>query len=698
MEGNMSNLIKGMLNELLVNKGKEIDRAILENVDTVTTFDPRILQPNCLTSLFMLDVNKNPKEGFIRYCDDQENYSEKTVKTKVLADALELQHDFHDKGFKNRNAQNTKINKFIAAIASNQAGFKAKFGNTLFVNALKDVSKQAPDAHFAVQLLSAITRAKMQAKDGADFEKLAEIENACKPFVYLAIKENNPFKKQMDVQRALLGTFSGDQRYQAAEYFRCLSIHNIIKTKLANESQLSTNVSDPNANDSLFFIDLEGFQRALINPDDPEVKEDKQTVDANGFVMQGDEKITDIIKKCAIFDDKLQPTHNSKYIQKALMMINDKVNDFNDLSKKSQKSIQSKENFLQSAITFLILLDVEGVRDDFDFIGLTIANPVSDILSMMKGSKELDTLIMNGYRIANKIARAELGESLNDRYFKYITAGQTQADVTETITDSSNSTPTEVEESAVAENVSAEIAATDNNDADKKNGNGSRNKPPKVPSAGRAVVKKSTNKTKTNIEFYRSITKTLVATLSKAQAELKQLEEKQKAYDEAKAAGQKAKKLTKVQNEKLMVLKDKYTNAANLSAIIEDLKAMNSDMVFLADTMVKSLRKGEELSLDNIKQSMFLSEEQYQKNAERIDIYTEYFEFIKAFDNSRRVTMADIYSYRDAHKDSILSTVFSLLPAQRARQVVQTPVAQTAKPKDANEANEKHEDALEANN
>ena len=52
----MSKLIKGMINELLINKGKEIDKTILENIDTITTFDPRVLQANCLTSLFMLDV------------------------------------------------------------------------------------------------------------------------------------------------------------------------------------------------------------------------------------------------------------------------------------------------------------------------------------------------------------------------------------------------------------------------------------------------------------------------------------------------------------------------------------------------------------------------------------------------------------------------------------------------------------------
>lgn len=695
----MSNLIKGMLNELLVNKGKDIDKVILENVDTITTFDPRILQSNCLTSLFMLDVDKNPKEGFIRYCDDQEGYSDKNKRAKILTDALELQHDFHDKGFKSRNAENTTIDKFIAAIASDQAGFKAKYGNTLFVKALKDVSKQAPKAHFAVQLLSAITRAKLQAKDSADFEKLAEIENACKPFVYLALKENNPFKKQMDVQRALLDTFSGEQRYQAAEYFRCLSIHNIIKTKLANESQLSTNVSDPNDNNSLFYIDLEGFQRALINPDDSEVSTEGQTVNADGFVMQSGEKITDIIKKCAIIDDNLQPTRNSKYIQKVLMMINDKVNEFNGQTKRSKKSIQSKENFLQSAIAFLILLDVEGVRDDFDFIGVTIANPVSDILSMMKGSKELDTLIMNGYKIANRIARAELGESLNDRYFKYITAGEAQTEANTTTANAPSNTPAEVGDGAIDENIPAgTTTTTDNNDDDKKNGNGSRNKPPRRSSAGTSVVKKSTNKIKANVEFYRNITKALVAALSKAQAELKQLEEKKLAYDEAKAAGQKAKKLTKIQTEKLANLQERFGSADALSATIDDLKAMNSDMVFLADTMIKALRKGEELSLDNIKQSMFLSEEQYQKNAERIDSYTDYYKFIKAFDNSRKVTMADIYTYRDTHKDSTLSKFLVHLPAQRARQNV--PQAQAAQTQVTDEAGveEQHVDDPESHN
>lgn len=679
MEGIMSKLIKGMINELLINKGKEIDKTILENIDTITTFDPRVLQANCLTSLFMLDVDKNPKDGFIRYCDDQENYSDKNKRVAILADAVELKHDFDDKEFKKRNSDSTTIEKFIDAIESNQDGFKTKYGNTLFVKALKKVSKQAPNSHFAVQLLSAITSAKLQAQDAGDYEKLNEIENDCKPFVYQALKEKNPFKKQKDIQQAVLGTFNGEERYEASEYYRCLNIHNIIKTKLASENQLNTNVADTNANNSLFYIGLDGFQRVLINANDPDVA--GKTVASDGFTMQGDEKITDIVKKCALIDDNLQPTRNSKYIQKALLMINDKVNEFNGQTQRSKKSIQSKENFLQSAIAFLILLDVEEVRDDFDPIGIALANSISDILSMMKGSKELDTLIMNGYKIANRIARAELGQSLNERYFKQITAGETKAK-TENENPETQGEPAEAtddSEEKIEKQPETEDTIIVEDDSkgqdDTKQGSDSKASTRKVVGT---PVKKAASYVKTNIQFYKNITKSLVAALSKPQAELKKLEAKQKEYDDAKAAGQKAKKLTKAQADKLETLQLQYGSADALSSMIDELKAMNSDMSFLADTMVKAIKKDEELSLDKVKQSMFLSEEQYQKNVARIESYTEYYEFIKAFDNARKVTMADIYTYRDAHMGSTtFSKILAHLPAQKAKQVV--PQVQPAK-------------------
>ncbi len=645
----MSKLIKGMINELLVNKGKGIDDVILSNIDTVTTFDQRILQANCLTSLFMLDVNKNPRDGFIRYCDDQEGYSnKKSVRVaSILADAQAFKNNFDSKDFENRNAKKSSIVKFIDAIESDQAGFKEKYGNALFVKSLKEVARQVPDAHFAVQLLSALTRAKIKAKENDDFEKINEIENDCKPFVYLALKGSNPFKKQKDIQNAVLNTFKDEKRYEAAEYFRCLSINNIIKTKLASENQLNTNVEETNASNSLFYIGLDGFQLHLINSKDPNIK--TKTLHSDNFTVQTDEKITDIVKNCALINDELQPTHNSKYIQKALMMINDKVNEFNGQTQKIKKSIHNKENFLQSAIVFLILLDVEEVKDDYDPIGIALANPISDILSMMKGSKQLDSLIMNSYRIANKITRAELGQTIYDRYFKQLPGVETNKETT-------------TEEHNTTEVLTKKARGT----------------------VGTSVVKKPTNQVKANVLFYKKITKSLVAVLSKKQAELKKLEEKQQAYDEAKAAKQKAKKLSKAQAEKLAELQSRYGSADALSSMIDELKAMNSDMDFLADTMIKSIKKGEELSLDKVKQSMFLSEEQYQKNAERIESYTEYFEFIKAFDNARRVQMADIYAYRDSHKGTALYKLLIHLPEQRAKQLVRA-IAETEDEKTAEE-------------
>ena len=130
----MSKLINEMIKELLINKGENIDNVIFDNISTIRSFPPKITQANCLTSSFLLDVDKNPKDGFLKICDEQENYQDKGKKEVILKDAIDLFNDFNDKDFKKNHKQSSLLNKFIDAILSNKNQFASKFNNELFLS------------------------------------------------------------------------------------------------------------------------------------------------------------------------------------------------------------------------------------------------------------------------------------------------------------------------------------------------------------------------------------------------------------------------------------------------------------------------------------------------------------------------------------------------------------------------------------
>ena len=388
-----SKLIQGMIDNLLHDQGKGFDRTVIKNLQKSDTLNLRVIAPNCLTSLFLLDRGLSPIDSYVAIMDKQNGYSNSTVKEQALVDAKKL-------------GKKSQLPRFISAIENNEDGFGSKYGNELFVQALKHVENVIPNENFTVQLLSAISEAKMNAKDDADAKQLLKIEEQCKPIVYYTLNRAIcPFRTQKQIQDQVMKYFAtadnGKNLEKACDYFRCLGIANAILSKLSDTSVLNIDYNNTNKkNSSLSYVDVAGIQRFLINSSHPEAE---QT-----------EKITDIIKKCKLIDNG-EITGQSKYIQKALQRINKKVVANYD-------SHDDKTNFLQTALTFLILMDEEEIEDPYDMIGSSIANPVSDILTLMQDNQdELKQLIMNSYRVANSIVKSETGKSIHDRYFKEIT-------------------------------------------------------------------------------------------------------------------------------------------------------------------------------------------------------------------------------------------------------------------------------------
>ena len=642
----MSKLIKAMIKELLSNKGKEIDRTIMSNVETSYRFNPRLVQPNCLTSLFMLNVKRSPKLAFLKDLNEQEGYDNAQTRKTMLADAKALSDGFDDKTFQKAHKKSTTIESFIDAINDDKGGFKQKYGNELFIKALNDVKTKMPNENFTVQLLCALSQAKMEATSQEDILKLVDIEASCKPFVYADLSRSSEFKTQQELQDKVLGYF-GKRNLKALDYFRLLSIANIIKTKLANEVYFNTNVNEVDSDNSLLFIDAFGAQRYLINGNDNEPAVNERT------------KITDIVKNCYLYGTN-GASHNSKYIQKALLRINDEVNALNG----TEKSIQDKDNFLQTAIAFMLLFDAENVQDPYDFIGVSLANPVSDIIEIMnENHTDLEQIVKNAFNVANNIYRKERGKALSD-------ASQSQ-----------QAQPDQQSVQQPDQQTSQQPQPTVNSQDDKnkkKRTSRARNvqRQAQGQSAGTRrrtagnppvrITPATPDNTKKNIRFYQNITKSLVKVLSKDLNKFVALNEK------ITATG----KLTKKQQEEYDRLSEVYTSPSHIREMIDDIKVMHSDMEFLSSKMVSAIKKDQDLQLNDTDRSdMSLSEEQNEKNAERFEQYTAYYQFVKGFDNSRRLTMVDIARFMN-DPDSPLKKMKILrylpAPVQRQQQAQQS--------------------------
>ena len=655
-----SKLIQGMIDNLLHDQGKGFDRTVIKNLQKSDTLNLRVIAPNCLTSLFLLDRGLSPIDSYVAIMDKQNGYSNSTVKEQALVDAKKL-------------SKKSQLPKFISAIENNEDGFGSKYGNELFVQALKHVENVIPNENFTVQLLSAISEAKMNAKDDADAKQLLKIEEQCKPIVYYTLNRAIcPFRTQKQIQDQVMKYFAtadnGKNLEKACDYFRCLGIANAILSKLSDTSVLSIDYNSTNKkNSSLSYVDVAGIQRFLINSSHPEAE---QT-----------EKITDIIKKCKLIDNG-EITGQSKYIQKALQRINEKVVANYD-------SHDDKTNFLQTALTFLILMDEEEIEDPYDMIGSSIANPVSDILTLMQDNQdELKQLIMNSYRVANSIVKSETGKSIHDRYFKEITG-----DKGITVDKKPEDKPEEKKDEPIDKDPVVDEKPENN---DKKEGDGEKpeekkdkpidkdpvvdekpeekkddmDKPtePNGPTGdgtkkrGGAKIpgkKVSTDKKhiKTNVKFYETLTAKLVQTIAKDY-------EKFTALNEEKIANNGLKGSKKTQFGKLEQL---YGSPSKMRELIKKLESMHSNMVFLRKGIEKAVRDNKEWTVsDDEKNQLFLTEEQDKNNATKFSIFEAFCTFLKNFDNSQKLTLAHMQELREKDPTNPLNKILVYLPKKRA--------------------------------
>lgn len=610
----MSKLIHSLIENLLQKNGAGLDDVILENLDIETSYDARLTQPNCLSSLFMLDVNKNPKYGFMRVF---ESYSDYKIRITI--------------------AKHTKnVEKLL-----DREEYKA------YEKLYEDVLANIPDEHPAVQLLAFITMAKVSAnmsKDSASIEAVVKLEKDLEAYVYLALQKNNPFKTQDEIQNRVLDyvkTYQDIAKYDVYDYLRRVATGNIISVH-SNSNYANKNFDDAKAANSLVYIDPFGKQRYLINARDE--------VPALSF------DINDLVKGSGLLNDEGLTGH-SRYIQEALWKIRDKVEES---AEKKNITLSDDEKFLQTAIAYLILLDKNGVEDPLDIIGISLANPISDIAhftdktrlkAIIESARDVaasvDGSVKDSYKTADELAaEAEKVEEARARTMK-----------------ESKKTEEETEENvAQAEEIArlqAELEELKNKDSKKSV------KAKNVPDENKKYIAYVNR----NLKYYQTIVRKLIERLGEEATRFAMLEQyydlnADKYIDEDMTDKEKAEYES---NEKdRQKYNKKYKSSEDIEETITRLSVSLLHMSELSKVMSDGIVGGKEKpDSAKIAKELHIAQEQ-------MDAYIEYYAFVKSFSEANksersRLTTAHITKYLKEHGDGPLAQTLKFLGTSKIK-------------------------------
>ena len=628
MEGIMSKLIHSLIENLLQKNGAGLDDVILENLDIETSYDARLTQPNCLSSLFMLDVNKNPKYGFMRVFESYSDY-----KTRITT---------------------AKYTKNVEKLLGREE-YKA------YEKLYEDVLANIPDEHPAVQLLAFITMAKVSAnmsKDSASIEAVVKLEKDLEAYVYLALQKNNPFKTQDEIQNKVLDyvkTYQDAAKYDVYDYLRRVATGNIISVH-SNSNYANKNFDDAKAANSLVYIDPFGKQRYLINARD----EVPVSLDINGLV-----------KDSGLLNDKGLTGH-SRYIQEALWKIRDKVEES---AEKKNITLSDDEKFLQTAIAYLILLDKNGVEDPLDIIGISLANPISDIAQFTDKTRlkaiiesardvaaSVDGSVKDSYKTADELAaEAEKVEEARARTMK-------ESKKTEEETEENNAQAEEIAR------LQAELEELKNKDSKKSV------KAKNVPDENKKYIAYVNR----NLKYYQTIVRKLIERLGEEATRFAMLEQyydlnADKYIDEDMTDEEKAQYRS---NEKeRQKYNKKYKSSEDIEETITKLSVSLLHMSELSKVMSEGIIRGKEKpDSAKIAKELHIAQEQ-------MDAYIEYYAFVKSFSEANksersRLTTAHITKYLKEHGDGPLAQTLKFLGTSKIKPSNSNAKAKKAKQKE----------------
>ena len=410
----------------------------------------------------------------------------------------------------------------------------------------------------------------------------------------------------------------------------------------SNSNYANKNFDDAKAANSLVYIDPFGKQRYLINARDE--------VPALSF------DINDLVKGSGLLNDEGLTGH-SRYIQEALWKIRDKVEES---AEKKNITLSDDEKFLQTAIAYLILLDKNGVEDPLDIIGISLANPISDIAQFTDKTRlkaiiesardvaaSVDGSVKDSYKTADELAaEAEKVEEARARTMK-------ESKKTEEETEENNAQAEEIAR------LQAELEELKNKDSKKSV------KAKNVPDENKKYIAYVNR----NLKYYQKVVKKLIEKLGEEATRFAMLEQyydlnADKYIDEDMTDKEKA-EYERNEKERQKYNK-KYKSSEDIEETITKLSVSLLHMSELSKVMSEGIIRGKEKpDSAKIAKELHIAQEQ-------MDAYIEYYAFVKSFSEANksersRLTTAHITKYLKEHGDGPLAQTLKFLGTSKIK-------------------------------
>lgn len=695
----MSKLYDAMINNLFKKNGEGLENAVLEAL-TPTNLNADLVNPSKspLSRAFILDVTKSLEEGFMFNTQQASSKSAEELEKEFSKQIEFIKENSKSSGFFRKETKDP----FDAFVETQSSTFDFE----PFKNALIEVQKTAPDAHFLSKLVCAVikTKTSMDASE-QNIEKMYEIEKQLIPYAYGYAMQNEKIKHSeiRDEIYSYFGLTKDSTRSRdinARKYLRGQSINYLIKTHTQNDASKHTDIENNSDDFGLITVYSKGEQGKLVTSAD-----ESKTVSKDAPIMQ-------LIMQGQKINEEGRPSSNMKSLQQALIRIHDKLN--------SQNPISENRDFLTASIAYLLLAREAGVKDEGDFIGIALADPMTEIVDTLSLS-EVKDICDKAYNIANEISKNELGKEIarpkqqllskrkldrtrsglviqaKNRVLKAEeekTAALAQAEQAQKDKEKADELMKEAEQARKEAEEKTLQAEADKKAAEEKAAKAEEEKK-------QAEVKKSSKIKKEPTEldlalknlkrFYGLIQKSVLRKLTDDLDKYKEADSKLKKYNrelqrpETSSKKQKAIKNYAAPYEKtIKKFEKKYGSIEKLRSTINDIQLTWSDYADNIRGIISSYIKASQ-NLENKDVKSILSEiekkisKSYYDTATRMEQHKAFFEFIKDFDNSKDLKLADIKTLAGSEQGKeIQNGIFRFVMTKKATKVKKdSPVAET---------------------
>ena len=575
----MSKLYDAIINNLFTKNGEGLENTVLKTLlpDILNATLPnkwvddklaaKISDPSTspLSRAFLFDVTKSLEDGFIFNTLNAESKTMKEMDS-LCAQQIKFIKDNSKAGLFKKVVD--PFNAFVETKSST-------FGFEPFEKALTKVKNNAPNASFISKLVCAIIETKTSmAQTEENIKAMNRIEQDLIPYAYAYAKQNDKIKHH-EIREEIYDYFglskdSAHLNLTARNYLRGLAVNYMIKTHTQNNAEKHTDIEGNSDEFGLVTVYAKGEQGKLITNSD----ESKN--------VPVDTPIPQLIKQGQKIGEDDKPANNMKCLQQALIKIHKELD--------GKYPINENHGFLATITTYLMLASKLGIEDRGNFIGIALAEPVTEIASSLS-AEEIKDICDKAYQIANKISKDELGEEIENP-----------------IKDSKDPLKKDKDIERFSKDKDKDL----------------------TPLIKKPEVEAVKDYTLRNIRaFYQKITKAVIENLQKHKEIFAELEEIQ-------GPGRFGIRTVEEQ-QKYQQYKQKYTSPEHIDEIIKEIENMGYEVHQIERHILRSVRNGS----DSLKISKKLKKALPLLN-EHFDQYEDYFNFIKSLDKTHLISKEEI--------------------------------------------------------